>query len=73
MSIKHWFNHETVHTMPEFKTLTFEKTLSKQKNGVVMGFTVSSIIVNLFMSHIVSRIWLRNVDDTFVLIKKTLL
>lgn len=57
---------------------TFNGILYNQTNEVVMEPSTSSIVANLFMSHIETfifvntirlRIWLRYVNDTFVIIE----
>ena len=61
--------------------LCFCKTFYRQIFGVAMGSPISVIVANLFMESIENkmlknfasppRIWLRYIDDTFVVLKKT--
>lgn len=52
--------------------LTFNGTLYKQTSRLAMGSSMYPIVANLFIfaDNIKARIWLRFVDDTFVVIKK---
>lgn len=71
------------HKLLESNTFQLQRDLIyKQTNGVVMGPPVFPIAVNLFISHIESLIlasnirpliWLRYIDEIFVIFKKTLL
>ena len=61
--------------------LCFGKKFYRQIFGVAMGFPISVIVANLVMESIENkmlkdfasspRIWLRYIDDTFVVLKKT--
>ena len=61
--------------------LCFRKTFYRQIFGVAMGSPISVIVANLVMESIENkmlkdfasppRIWLRYIDDTFVVLKKT--
>ena len=61
--------------------LCFGKKFYRQIFGVAMGFPITVIVANLVMESIENkmlkdfasspRIWLRYIDDTFVVLKKT--
>ena len=61
--------------------LCFRKKFYRQISGVLMGSPISVIVANLVMESIENkmlrdfasppRIWLRYIDDTFVVLKKT--